>query len=107
MSYLDQIRMQNLAASAHMNKINPVPGEDAQNIVAVIKHSGEITGYKLSGGQIISKQEGIELAKSGHIRGVGIAENKGAEYLRSLPDDMENNNLGNLPVIDDTSQTFS
>lgn len=107
MTYLDQIRAQNLAASANMNKINPMPDADAQTIVAVVKHGNEITGYKLSNGNVISKQEGIELAKSGHIRGVGIAENRGSEYLRSLPDDTEGNNLGHLPVIEDTNQTLS
>lgn len=107
MTYLDQIRMQNLASSANMNKMNPMPNSDAQTIVAVVKHGNEITGYKLSGGHVISKEEGIELAKGGHIRGVGIAENRGAEYLRSLPDDEEGNNLGSLPVIDETNQTLS
>ncbi len=109
MTYLDQIREQNLASSpAIMNKMNPAPDADAKTIVAVVKHSGEITGYQLSDGQIISKLEGIELAKGGHIRGVGVAENRGNEYLRSLPDGAEGNNLGNLPVIgEDTNQTFS
>jgi hypothetical protein len=105
MSYLDQIRMKNLAAS-NMNKMNPAPRPGAESIVAVVMHAGEITGYKLSGGQIVSKQEGVQLARSGHIRGVGIAENKGSEYLRSLPDGEEDNNLGRLPVIDDSNPTF-
>jgi hypothetical protein len=105
MSYLDQIRMKNLAASG-MNKMNPTPRPGAQSIVAVVMHAGEITGYKLSGGQIISKQEGVQLAKSGHIRGVGIAENRGSEYLRSLPNGEEAGNLGRLPVIDDSQPRF-
>ena len=105
MTYMDEIRMQNLAAG--MNKINPQPNADALSIVAVSKRGGEITGYKLSDGRLVTKQDGIEMAKSGQIRGVGVAENRGEEYLRSLPDDMEANNLGNLPVIDDTRQTLS
>ena len=108
MTYLDEIRMRNLASSpAIMNTVNPTPNADAQAIVAVVKHGNEITGYKLSNGQVISKDEGIELAKGGHIQGVGIAENRGEEYLRTLPDDTESNNLGNLPVIDNTNQTLS
>ena len=108
MTYLDEIRAQNIASSpAIMNKINPSSDADAKTIVAVVKQGGEITGYQLSDGQVISKLEGIELAKGGHIRGVGIAENRGSEYLRSLPDGEEGNNLGNLPVINNTNQTLS
>ena len=39
------------------------------------------------------------MAKAGEIKGVGIAHRKGSEYLKSLPDDTEENNLGNLPSI--------
>ena len=38
--------------------------------------------------------------KSGKIKGVGIAHNKDTEYLKSLPDDKESNNLGSLPTVD-------
>ena len=33
------------------------------------------------------------MAKMGEIAGVAVATNKGNEYLRSLPDENENNNL--------------
>ena len=36
---------------------------------------------------------------SGEIAGVAVATNKGNDYLRSLPDESEQNNLGNLPSI--------
>jgi hypothetical protein len=39
------------------------------------------------------------MAKENKIKGVAVAEKKGTEYLRSLPDDNENNNLGNLPSV--------
>ena len=45
------------------------------------------------------KNESIQLAKQGGIQGVGIATRNGSEYLKSLPDGEENNNLGNLPSI--------
>ena len=35
----------------------PNPNSNAKNITAVVKHSGEITGYKLSDGNVISKEE--------------------------------------------------
>jgi len=77
----------------------PTPNADAKSIVALVKHSGRITGYKLSDGQVLSKEDGIALAKQGGIQGVGIAKRKGNEYLRSLPDDREGNNLGSLPSV--------
>ena len=39
----------------------------------------------------------LALAKQGGIRGVAIASRNGSEYLRSLPDGDESNNLGDLP----------
>ena len=77
----------------------PTPKSDAREIVGLIKSSGRITGYQLSDGAIVSKEEGVSLAKAGEIQGVGIAHRKDSEYLKSLPDGTENNNLGNLPSI--------
>lgn len=77
----------------------PTPKSDAREIVGLIKSSGRITGYQLSDGSIVSKEEGVSLAKAGEIQGVGIAHRKDSEYLKSLPDGTENNNLGTLPSI--------
>lgn len=77
----------------------PTPKSDAKEIVGLVKSSGRVTGYQLSDGSEVSKQEGVALAKDGEIRGVGIAHRKDTEYLKSLPDDSENNNLGNLPSV--------
>ena len=77
----------------------PTPKSDAREIVGLIKSSCRITGYQLSDGSIVSKEEGVSLAKAGEIQGVGIAHRKDSEYLKSLPDGTENNNLGNLPSI--------
>ena len=38
-------------------------------------------------------------AKDGEIRGVGIAHRKDTEYLKSIPDETENNNLSSLPSV--------
>ena len=67
-----------------------------------VKHGnkGEIVSYKLDDGSVISKQEGISLTKQGKIDGVTIGISKfGEEYLRSLPDGKESNNLDNLTEI--------
>lgn len=77
----------------------PNPNADAKQIVALVKEEGRVVGYKLSDGQVLDKDESIKLAKQGGIRGVGIATRKGNEYLKSLPDESEGNNLSNLPSI--------
>ena len=79
----------------------PEASADAKIITALVKNSGKITGYQLSDGSIITREQGVELARQGQIAGVGIATKKGTEYLKSLPDDDEGNNLGNLPSIPD------
>ncbi|MEG2016055.1 MAG: DUF3892 domain-containing protein [Oscillospiraceae bacterium] len=77
----------------------PSPKPDAKQIVALVKDSGRVTGYKLSDDSVVSKQQGVRLAKQGDIAGVGIAHRNGSEYLKSLPDGAENNNLGSLPSV--------
>lgn len=74
---------------------------DAEEIVALKKEKGRVTGYQLSGGEIVDKQRGVELAKQGKIKNVAIASNRGNQYLKSIPDKTENNNLGNLPSTSD------
>lgn len=77
----------------------PTPKADAKEIVGLVKQRGRISGYQLSDGSRVSKEEGVAMAKSGDIKGVGIAHRKDSEYLKSLPDGSENNNLGNLPSV--------
>lgn len=82
---------------ANINIMNPVPNKDAKSISKLIRNNGKISGYQLSDGTVLSKSEGVALAKQGGIRGVAIASRNGSEYLRSLPDGSEPNNLGDLP----------
>ena len=84
---------------SNINLVNPTPKPDAESITQLVKRGGRVEGYQLSNGRTITKQEGVELAKSGDIRGVAVAVRNGSEYLRSLPDGKEDNNLGNLPSI--------
>ena len=77
----------------------PQPKSDAKEIVGLVKSGGRINGYQLSDGSSVSKEKGVALAKDGEIKGVGIAHNKDTEYLKSLPDGTESNNLGNLPSV--------
>ena len=77
----------------------PDPNGNAKEITALVKDGGKVTGYQLSDGTILSKEEGVNLARQGGIMGVGIAERDGGEYLKSIPDGTERNNLSNLPSI--------
>lgn len=84
---------------ANINLVNPVAKPDASRITQLVKHSGRVDGYKLSNGETVSKEQGVALAKTGDISGVAVAVRNGSEYLRSLPDGQEQNNLGNLPSV--------
>lgn len=77
----------------------PSPKSNAKEITGLVKNSGRVTGYQLSDGSTVSKQEGVNLAREGEIKGVGIAHRKDTEYLKSLPDGSESNNLTNLPSV--------
>ena len=84
-----------------MNTLDQIPhfGADAKHIVGLVKEDGRITGYQLSDNSIVEKQQAVEMAKQGQIAGVGIAHRGDTEYLKSIPDGSENNNLGNLPSV--------
>lgn len=88
---------------ANINIMNPVPRKDAKAITGLIRKNGKVSGYTLSDGRVLSKREGVALAKQGGIRGVAIASRNGNEYLRSLPDGSESVNLGDLPTSPETS----
>lgn len=83
------------------NALDEIPEakSDAKDIVGLVKSSGRVTGYQLSDGSTVSKEDGVEMAKNGDIKGVGIAHRKDSEYLKSLPDGEEGNNLNNLPSV--------
>ena len=77
----------------------PESNPNAKQIIGLVKEGGRITGYQLSDNSIVEKQQAVYMAKQGHIAGVGIAHRGDTEYLKSIPDGSENNNLGNLPSV--------
>ena len=77
----------------------PQADANAKRITGLVKESGKITGYQLSDNSIVEKQQAVDMAKQGQIAGVGIAHRGDIEYLKSIPDGSENNNLGNLPSV--------
>ena len=83
------------------NTLDQIPQTNAQakRIIGLVKEGGRITGYQLSDNTIVEKQQAVNMAKQGQIAGVGIAHRGDTEYLKSIPDGSENNNLGNLPSV--------
>lgn len=78
----------------------PKAKPNAKHITGLVKEGGRVTGYHLSDNSIVEKQQAVDTAKQGQIAGVGIAHWGNTEYLKSIPDGSENNNLGNnLPSI--------
>lgn len=90
--------MSNILPMAALDDI-PTPKDDAAIITGLVKKHGKIVGYRLSDNRIVSREEGVLLAKAGEIKGVGVAHNKDTEYLKSLPDGDEANNLSSLPTV--------
>ncbi len=83
----------------------PQPNSSAKRIVGLVKEGGRITGYQLSDNSFVEKQQAVDMAKQGQISGVGIAHRGNTEYLKSIPDGSENNNLGNLPSVSPETQS--
>lgn len=82
----------------------PQANTNAQRIVGLVKEGGRITGYQLSDNTVVEKQQAVSMAKQGQIAGVGIAHRGDTEYLKSIPNGSENDNLGNLPSISPNTQ---
>jgi hypothetical protein len=83
----------------------PRANANAKRIIGLVKEGGRITGYQLSDNSIVEKQQAVNMAKQGQIGGVGIAHRGDTEYLKSIPDGSENNNLSNLPSVSPESRT--
>ena len=81
----------------------PQATADAKRIIGLVKEGGRVTGYQLSDNTLVGKQQAVNMAKQGQIAGVGIAHRGSTEYLKSIPDSSENNNLGNLPTVSSES----
>ena len=83
------------------NTLDQIPQADAnaKRIVGLVKEGGRITGYQLSDNTVVEKQQAVTMAKQGQIAGVGIAHRGDTEYLKSIPNGNENDNLGNLPSV--------
>lgn len=72
-------------------------------IDAVVKDGrGETVGYRIENGEVVMKEQAVNMAKHGSINGVTVSKSKkGGEYLKSISDNIRSNNLENLPVINE------
>lgn len=77
----------------------PQASPNAKRITGLVKERGRVTGYQLSDNTFVNKQQAVNMAKQGQIAGVGIAHRGNTEYLKSIPDGSENNNLSGLPSV--------
>ena len=77
----------------------PQANTNAKRIVGLVKEGGRITGYQLSDNTVVKKQQAVNMAKQGQIADVAIAHRGDTEYLKSVPNGNENDNLGNLPSV--------
>ena len=91
--------MTNMSELPKMAMEIPVATENAAFVQALVKEDGRVTGYQLSDGRRLSKDAAVNLARSGGIADVGISQRDGSEYLKSIPDGTENNNLSALPSV--------
>ena len=89
------------------NTLDQIPQakSNAKRIVGLVKEGGRITGYQLSDNTIVEKQQAVTMARNGQIADVGIALRGDTEYLKSIPNGNENDNLGNLPSVSPNSQS--
>lgn len=89
------------------NTLDQIPQakSNAKRIVGLVKEGGRITGYQLSDNTIVEKQQAVTMARNGQIADVGIAHRGDTEYLKSIPNGNENDNLGNLPSVSPNSQS--
>lgn len=99
----DQNQIHEANLSKNINQIISEGGPNAKQITKFIKQDNQVVGYVLSTGEKVSIEQAIQLAKQGMLEHVGVSTSKdGSEYIRSLPDDDESNNLSNLPSITET-----
>lgn len=90
------------------NTLDQIPQakDNARRITGLVKEGGRITGYQLSDNTIVSKHDAVNMAKQGQIAAVGIAHRGDTEYLKSIPNGNENDNLGNLPAVSPEQHTI-
>lgn len=75
--------------------------QDTARIIKVKKNpDGDITDVMLQNGNVYSINEAVTMARDGLISGVSVGRAKnGREYLRSSPNDNQEDNLDSMPTF--------
>lgn len=61
--------------------------------------TGSNTHYRLSGGEIVTRPEGVRMQKRGEIEGCHVMKRNGKEFLRDNPNKSERDNIDKQPLI--------
>ena len=88
--------------SPRQNDPNNTPDDQKARIVAVNKVNNVIAKVKLDNGQILDKQDAVQMALDNKIWGVAVGTTRGEpreHYLRSVPLAGRENFLNNLPTF--------
>lgn len=75
--------------------------DNKSKVVKVKKNNdGDITDIMLDNGNVYSIDEAIMMVKDDLVEGVNVGKARnGREYLRSNPNDNEDDNLDNMPTF--------
>jgi hypothetical protein len=73
-------------------------------ITAVHKEEGKINSYKLDNGQVVSKEECVQMVKNGEIENCNVGRSRdNEEFVRTKRDDEDKpgqiTNLDDLPTF--------
>lgn len=76
------------------NTLDDIPSnkESAKKITKIVKRKNKTIGYEI-GDEFYDKKTAIDMAKKGLIQDVAIAHRGQTQYLKSIPDNNEDNNL--------------
>ena len=76
------------------NTLDSIPNskKNAEEITRIVKKNNKTIGYEIAG-EIVDKDVAIKMAKNGKLKNVGIAHRKDTEYLKTIPDNSNDNNL--------------
>ena len=61
--------------------------------------SGGNTHYRLTGGRVITRPEGVRMVRKGKLSGYHVVRINDVSYLRDNPDKRESDNIDSQPLI--------
>jgi len=92
----------NKGGLALMGGLKPMVGtmQSPLQVIGRLVHRNKTVGYRLSTGDVLPVSEIVMLMRSGiQVDGVHIVNGKKGAWLRSNPDEVEANNLVEMPPV--------